>query len=116
MKNFILVLVASLMALVTVESQAASDKKVIVEVKFQVSVDCDHCVKKVMNFMPFQKGIKDVVVDLDSKSATISYDTSKSSSESIIKLFKKIDIEASVIEPEVEEDTTESEECEVAIY
>lgn len=99
MKKIILALVAVLMSIsFTVVESIAEPKKKSVTVEFLTDIDCDHCAKKIMNYMPFQKGIKEVEVDLESKVVTISYDEKKSSNDAIIKLFKKIDIEATVAE------------------
>lgn len=101
MKRFILMAIAMVMTLSVTNLSAAPKKEKkgskIETVSFVTSIDCDHCVKKVMNFMPTQKGIKEVVVDLPTKVIKVGYDNRKSSEEAIIKLFDKIDVEAKVI-------------------
>lgn len=81
------------------EISAATKKVTVIETtSFLTSIDCDHCEKKVMNYMPTQKGIKEVVVNLPTKVITVSYDSSKTSEKTIIKAFGRIDVEAEVIE------------------
>jgi copper chaperone CopZ len=59
-------------------------------------VDCETCAKKIDNSIPFQKGVKEVKVDVPSRKVTVTYDATKSSDEALIKAFKKIKINAEV--------------------
>ncbi|MFI3265271.1 MAG: heavy-metal-associated domain-containing protein [Rikenellaceae bacterium] len=106
MKKIILLVIAMVMTVGVAEISAASKTKttkaVIETTQFKTDIDCDHCVQKVMSYMPTQKGIKEVSVDLPKKVITISYDSEKTNTKTIIKRFKNIAIEASVIEPKVE--------------
>ena len=53
---------------------------------FVTDIDCEHCVKKIMNNVPsLGKGIKDVKVDLPKKEVTVIYDASKNNDENIVK-------------------------------
>ncbi len=108
MKKIILMVIAMVMTVGIAEVSAANEAKdVKIETsKFMTDIDCEHCVTKVMNYMPTQKGIKDVEVDLPKKVITISYDSEKTSTKSIIKLFKKIDITATVLEEKVQTQAT----------
>lgn len=93
MKRFILMFIACVMTFAAGESLAA-EKKEIATVEFLSDIDCAGCVEKIMNFIPFQKGVKRVNVDLPTKRITISYDTAKSSEERLIELLEKIEVEA----------------------
>ncbi len=110
MKKIILLVIAMVMTVGVAEISAASktktNKVTIETTQFKTDIDCDHCVNKVMNYMPTQKGIKEVKVDLPKKIITISYDSAKTNTKTIIKRFKNIAIEASVIEPKVESKQT----------
>ncbi len=100
MKKIILIFVTFVMTFVASESFAADkkeSKKETITVDFITDIDCDHCVKKIMNYMPYQKGIKGVKVDLPKKVVSVSYDSSKSSNTNITSLFKNIDVKANVI-------------------
>ncbi|MFR6634569.1 MAG: heavy-metal-associated domain-containing protein [Alistipes onderdonkii] len=45
---------------------------------FTTDIDCEHCVKKIMNNVPsLGKGVKDVKVDLPKKEVTVVYDSTK---------------------------------------
>ncbi len=88
--------IAMVMTFVAAEAVAAphKEKKQIETTEFSVDIDCEKCVKKIMDFMPHQKGIEDVKVDLKREIATVKYDKAKSSDAAIIKLFSKIHIKA----------------------
>ena len=58
-------------------AQKAADKKTVTTV-FTTDIDCEHCVKKIMNNVPsLGKGVKDVKVDLPKKEVTVVYDSAK---------------------------------------
>lgn len=63
------------------------DKKTVTTV-FTTDIDCEHCVKKIMNNVPsLGKGVKDVKVDLPKKEVTVVYDSTKNSDDNIVKGF-----------------------------
>ena len=63
---------------------------------FLTDVDCETCAKKIDNSLPFQKGVKEVKVDVPTRKVTVTFDTSKTNEEALIKAFKKIKINAEV--------------------
>ena len=68
-------------------AQKAADKKTVTTV-FTTDIDCEHCVKKIMNNVPsLGKGVKDVKVDLPKKEVTVVYDSTKNSDDNIVKGF-----------------------------
>ncbi|MBQ5899266.1 MAG: cation transporter [Alistipes sp.] len=80
-------------------SDAMAQKKSDAALKttvFMTDVDCETCAKKIDNSIPFQKGVKEVKVDVSSRKVTVTYDATKSSDEALIKAFKKIKINAEV--------------------
>lgn len=103
MKRVILIVMASVMTLTIMtftatESFATTTKKEITQVEFQTDIDCEGCVKKIMNYMPYQKGVKRVDVDLPTKKVSVSYDTRKTSTSTVAESFEKIDVKATIIE------------------
>lgn len=64
---------------------------------FLTDVDCETCAKKIDNSLPYQKGVKEVKVDVSTRKVTVTYDATKSSDDALIKAFKKIKINAEVI-------------------
>lgn len=65
---------------------------------FQTDVDCENCAKKVDNSIPYQKGVKEVKVDVSTQTVTVTYDTSKTDDETLVKAFKKVKVNAEVKE------------------
>ncbi len=73
----------------------AADQKIEkkdVTTVFVTNLDCEGCAKKVMNVIPFQKGVKDVRVDVPTKSVTVTYDNSKTNDETLKAQLEKIKI------------------------
>lgn len=93
MKKILLICLVAVMSIGFCSAQTA--KKATTTTVFTVDVDCDHCVKKIMDNIPvFGKGIKDVKVDLAAKEATIVYDPSKTDAKAIIAGFAKLKVKA----------------------
>lgn len=95
MKKFMLMCAALLMfsGAALADSKPKAEKKIITTV-FVTDIDCDHCRQKVMNTIPFERGIKDVQVDLKTKKITVTYDASKNSDESLVQAFANIRVKA----------------------
>ena len=95
MKKLAMLCLALLMgAGVTMAAKPAAEKKTVTTV-FVTDIDCDHCVKKIMNNVPsLGKGIKYVEVDLPTTEVTVTYDASKNNDENIIKGFASIKVKA----------------------
>ena len=55
---------------------------------------CNNCENKIKNNIRFEKGIKSIKTDLDTKTVTIEYDADKTTVADIIKGFEKIKYEA----------------------
>ena len=65
---------------------------------FQPDVDCENCAKKVDNSIPYQKGVKEVKVDVSTQTVTVTYDKAKTNDEALLKAFKKVKVNAEVKE------------------
>lgn len=80
-------------------ADAVAQKKTNAPLKttvFLTDVDCETCAKKIDNSLPFQKGVKEVKVDVPTRKVTVTFDTTKTNEEALIKAFKKIKINAEV--------------------
>lgn len=90
-----------LMAVIGFGVTGAMAQKKQVDLKttvFQTDVDCENCAKKVDNSIPYQKGVKEVKVDVSTQTVTVTYDTSKTNDETLVKAFKKVKVNAEVKE------------------
>ena len=75
------------------EKKAKAEKKYVTTV-FCTDIDCEGCAKKVYNSIPFEKGVKDVKVDVKAKTVTVMYDAAKNSDEALVGAFTKIKVKA----------------------
>ena len=95
------ILMSCLVALMSVgvgfaqEKKAKAEKQLVTTV-FCTDIDCEGCAKKVYNSIPFEKGVKDVKVDVKAKTVTVQYDSSKSSDAVLVDAFTKIKVKATV--------------------
>ena len=95
MKKFVLFCLALAMGVGVCAAAGKPAAKKIVTTVFVTDIDCDHCVKKIMNNVPsLGKGIKDVKVDLPKKEATVVYDGTKNDDANIVKGFASLKVKA----------------------
>lgn len=103
MKKFLKVfaIVAIMLSVISVaEAKSKSASKAKVETKeskfvtkeFFTNIDCESCAKKIMNVLPFQKGVKSVDVKVPKRTVTVTYDPSKCTEAAIVATLKKIDV------------------------
>ncbi|MDR2292494.1 MAG: heavy-metal-associated domain-containing protein [Prevotellaceae bacterium] len=87
------ILIIALSLLTLTFATNAQDKKnsKISEIKFAVSnMHGDHCKQRIEKNIPFEKGIKDVEVNLKDNTVTVKYDNTKTDVEKIRESFKKL--------------------------
>lgn len=94
MKKLIVMLLALTIGVGAVSAQVTekSKKAKIETVKFTTNLDCENCAKKILNVIPFKKGVKDCVVDVATKTVEVTFDTRKTSEEKLIEELRKIDV------------------------
>ena len=64
-------------------------------VTFDVNLHCHGCKEKVEKNIPWEKGVKDLKVDLDNKTVKITYDSGKTNEEKLKKSIEKLDFKCS---------------------
>ena len=67
-------------------------------VVLQCDLHCKGCCDKIMKNIAFEKGVKDLVCDLDKKTVTVTYDTRKTDLDTLLKAFERIGKPAKLIE------------------
>lgn len=93
MKKIMMILAAlAMVAGVATAAPKQKAEKVISTVVFTTDLDCHHCAQKVLNTIPYEKGIKDVQVDVPTKTVTVKYDEAKNSVENLTKAFESIKV------------------------
>jgi|ERR1035437_1199562 copper chaperone CopZ len=68
-----------------------SKEKKIAKVTFSVSMHCKSCQEKIERNIPFEKGVKDLTVDLEHKTVKVIYDSLKTNEEKLKKAFENLD-------------------------
>lgn len=99
MKKIFILSAMMLTAMVTL----AKDIKTVV-VTTNPEMHCESCEKKIKGNLRFEKGIKNIITDLKTKTVTIEYDADKTNIQNIIKGFKKIKYEAKEVKKEAAKD------------
>ena len=55
---------------------------------------CNSCENRIKNGLKFEKGVKDIKTDLETKTVTIEYDADKTNTETLVAAFAKINYTA----------------------
>ena len=87
----IIILLLSLMPMMV---YAVNKQKVVLS----CDMHCQGCCDKIMKHIAFEKGVKDLVCDLKSKTVTVTYDADKTDVPTLLKAFEKIGKPAQVKE------------------
>lgn len=75
-------------ALMSVATFAAkADKQTVV---FDVDLHCQGCITKIEKNIAFEKGVKDLICDLKTKTVVVVFDANKTSVEELQKAFKAL--------------------------
>ena len=96
MKNFITIIVAFALVI----SAEAAKPKVKRTVVYSSTITCNNCKAKVMDNIAFEKGVKDVSVNLKDKTITIKFEEAKTDTLALAKSIRKLGYAAKVIKYE----------------
>lgn len=55
---------------------------------------CNNCENRIKNGLKFEKGVKDIKTDLETKTVTIEYDADKTNVDNLVTAFAKIEYKA----------------------
>ena len=77
----------------------AKDIKTVV-VTTQPQMHCSGCEEKIKGNLRFEKGVKQIVCNIDEQRVTITYDADKTNSEKIIQSFGKFGYQATEVKVE----------------
>lgn len=73
----------------------------LVQVVFASTIHCDKCGLKVQENIGFEKGVKDLKVDVPGKTITVVFNPSKTDTLKLKKAINKLGYEAEVVEYKV---------------
>ena len=108
MKKYLLIIICSVFC--TLSASAAngpsakrSNRQTVV---LSCNIHCQGCIDKIMKNIAFEKGVKDIACDLDTKTVTVTYDANKTDVPALLEAFKKINKPATVKETEQKQKET----------
>ncbi len=107
MKKYLLLFVCILYSVLCTPLFAKADKQVVV---LSVDIHCQGCCDKIMKNIAFEKGVKDIVCDLKTKTVTVTFDANKTDVPTLLKAFEKIKKPATVKEQKSQETRGKSNE------
>ena len=90
MKKIFVLLVASLLVAGVSTAAPKAEKKIVTTV-FLTDIDCQGCANKIYNNF-YGKGVKEVKVDVATKSVEVTYDAAKNSPEGLIPSFNDLKV------------------------
>lgn len=70
----------------------------LVQVVFASTIHCETCGKKVQENIAFEKGVKDLKVDVPGKTITVVFNPAKTDTTTLKKAIRKLGYEAEVID------------------
>lgn len=109
MKKYLLLFVCILCSALCAPLSAKQNKQVVV---LSCNIHCQGCIDKIMKNIAFEKGVKDIACDLDTKTVTVTYDANKTDVPALLEAFKKINKPATVKETEQKQKETAAGEPE----
>ncbi len=92
-KNLFLSLFMSIVFVFAItDSYAIDNKKERKTILLKADLHCQSCVDKIEKNIPFEKGVKDLKVDLKTNTISITYRTDKNNKDNIIKAIEKLGV------------------------
>jgi len=92
-----------------VKAQKGKDEKTVV---IEASMVCTSCKAKIEKNIAYEKGVKSLDVNLETKRVTITYQGSKNSDESLVKAIEKLGFTAKVVDQDNTKDCdAKPQEC-----
>ncbi len=92
MKKLLLIAALVLFTGSVMAQKSEKKQKSIVSTVFVTDVDCEGCAKKIYDYIPFVRGVKDVQVNVKERTVTVEYDESKSNIEALTKEFAYVKV------------------------
>lgn len=100
MKNIIVFLLTAVLAVAVTGDLSGQKKKGTETVVFTSNIHCDNCRQRIEQSLPFEKGVKDVIVDIEAKTITVVYDAAKTDVLKLRKAIEKLGYKAEPVKPE----------------
>jgi len=75
-------------------AQSGTLKRGEAEVTLSVEIDCPSCQKKIESRLPFERGVKDMKVNIEKQEVWILYQANRTDKDKLIDATKKLGFEA----------------------
>lgn len=70
----------------------------LIQVTFVTSLDCEHCATKIRENVSFEKGVRDLTVDVPEKTVTIVYNPAKTDTLKLGNSIRSLGYSAKVVD------------------
>ncbi|OAV68343.1 Copper-exporting P-type ATPase A [Bacteroidales bacterium Barb6XT] len=97
-KLFLFVISLLLFGLTTNAQEKKNEKQKKDVVTFTVNMTCDNCKKRIEKNVSWEKGVKDLRVDLEKKTVTITYNPQKTTKEKLKTTIEKLEYTCEIAE------------------
>lgn len=98
MKRIALIALAAICCtFITLSATPKKPKAATKTVVYQTTLDCENCAKKIMENVSFEKGVKDLKVDVPTKQVTVVFDAARTDTLVLRKSINKLGYKARVI-------------------
>ena len=97
MKKFLTILAVAVAAVLLMTAAKPKDSD-LRQVICQTSLHCKNCAAKIQDNVSFEKGVKDLTIDVDAKTVTIIYKSSKTDADKLAEAIRKLGYKVEVIE------------------
>ena len=92
MKRFVL-MVAVISGMMFMSSNVEARGPKTETVNFWVSIHCSSCQQRIMENLPFERGVRDISIDIETKSVEVVYNTKRTDSKKIRQAIEKLGYE-----------------------
>lgn len=90
----ILILATALVIAINVNAQKKGEKTVV----FKANLHCESCKAKVEKNIPYEKGVKNLKVDMGTQTISVTFREDKNNTDNLQKAIEKLKIEVKGIE------------------
>lgn len=87
--RMVLILAVVLATAMSISAQKKGEKTVV----FNANLHCESCKAKIEKNIPFEKGVKDLKVDMKAQTITVTFREDKNSVEGLKKAIEKLDVQ-----------------------
>lgn len=94
MKKLLLALAVAAVAVLLLTSGKTQSREAL----FQTNLHCKNCAAKIQDNVSFEKGVKDLTIDVDAKTVRIVYNPSKTNVDKLAEAIRKLGYTAELIE------------------